>query len=160
IRDGFQQVGRGMRAGTCGVLSGQHHVEKDAERVNVRGCCYRPTCNLFGRGIFGCECRSSLASQESCRAFLPFAFHQLGNAEVEEFYRTAFTYLHIGWLDVAMHNEVRVRVRHCCQHIEEQTNPGSNVEPSLITVAIDGLAFHVFKNEIRLSVSSYTRIEQ
>src|SRR5215469_10759068 len=142
------------------MLSSQKHIEEHAESVDIRCGGGRAACYLLGCGIFGCECRSPFPREQGRRSFLSFTLQQLGNAKIQKLHMAVFVDQHIRRLDVAMHDEVRVRVRHRGQHIKEEMNPGSKVELSFVTVVVDRLAFHIFEDKVRLSSSRYTCVQQ
>ena len=58
---------------------------------------------------------------------------------------------HVGGLDVAMDDEIRVRQRHGFRDVEEEAEAGLDVEPPIVAVAVDLLAVDVLEHEVRLS---------
>src|SRR5439155_2944914 len=55
------------------------------------------------------------------------------------------SYQHIGRLDIAMNNEVRMRMRNGTQHIEEEFDSSVYVEHMGIAVIMNGPAIHVLQ---------------
>ena len=91
---------------------------------------------------------------------LPLAFQQLGNPKVEQLHLAVISDQYVRRLEVAVHDQVGVRLGYGPQHIEKQPNARFDIEPVLVAVAIDVIAFNVFENEIRLSSLRHSGIDQ
>ncbi len=63
-------------------------------------------------------------------------------------------------MDVAVHDQIAVRVCDRAQHVEEQAHAGIHAELVSIAVFVDGLALDVFENEIGLARRGQPRIDQ
>ena len=79
------------------------------------------------------------------------ALHEAGDAEVEQGHLAGRRHEHIRGLEVAVHDEVGVCVRHRREHVEEQAQAGRHVELLPVAVAIDRHTFHVVEHQIRLA---------
>src|SRR5262249_42590905 len=64
------------------------------------------------------------------------------------------------WLDVAMDDEIAVRVSHRRQHIEKEPDALPDIELLPLAIPVDVLAGYVFQDQIRLAAGGYARIEQ
>jgi hypothetical protein len=90
---------------------------------------------LLGRGVFGRHQRRGGA-----RRFVGAGIEQLGDAEVEQLERAVRCDEHVRGLDVAMHDEVAMRVRHRVADVEEQREARVDVEPPRIAMREQRLA--------------------
>ena len=57
---------------------------------------------------------------------------------------------HIRRLDIAVHDQVGVCVRHRAEHIKKERDPSLNIERALVAITIDWVALDIFKDDIRL----------
>src|SRR5690606_34121454 len=85
---------------------------------------------------------------------------QLGDAEVEQFRDAVFRDENVGRLQVAVHDEVLMRVVHGRADLLKQSNALFHAQPASIAVDIDGFAVDVFEDEVRRSVGSASAVEQ
>src|SRR5215472_5466489 len=53
-----------------------------------------------------------------------------------------------------------MRMRDCCQHIEEEADSCFNAECAVVAIAIDMIALDVLEHQIRLSARGYASIYQ
>ena len=56
------------------------------------------------------------------------AFEQLGDAEIEQLHLSVRAHQHVRRLEIAVHDQVRVRVRHGGEHVEEQADARIDAE--------------------------------
>ena len=121
----------GERAGRArGVLSAEQHVEQDAERVHVGGDRHRLAEELLGRGVLRRQGTPAFARELGRLARRSAFLEQLGDAEVEQLDAAVLCDQDVGRLDVAMDDEVGVRVRHRGEDVEEEPHPRRDVESS------------------------------
>ena len=103
---------------------------------------------------------SALASAGSAVPDCGVALEQLGDTEVEQLDLTSDADEHVGRLEVAVNNQVGMRVRDRLQHIEEETETGVDVQPVLVAIVVDALALHVLEHQVRVARLRYTRIDK
>ena len=84
------------------------------------------------------------------RAGLSFAFQQLGNAEVQQLHLAVFSDQHVRRLEVAVHDQVGMRMGNRVQHVKEEADARFHIQRVLVAVSVDVLAFDIFQDEIRL----------
>ena len=58
---------------------------------------------------------------------------------------------HVERLDVAMDDQVGVRMRDRREHVEEQPHARRDVEPALVALVVDALALDVLEHQVRLA---------
>jgi hypothetical protein len=85
---------------------------------------------------------------------------QLRDTEVEELHRAVGRDEDVRRLEVAVDDEVRVRVLHCRQHLEHEREPLLGGEMLLVAVRVDAPALDVLEDEVRLAVVAHAGIEQ
>ena len=91
------------------VPAGQQQVEQHAQRVDVGGGGDVAARELLGRRVLGRQRRFALAGERRPLSRL-VALQQLGDAEVEQLHLAVRGHQHVGGLEVAVHDQVRVRV--------------------------------------------------
>ena len=69
-----------------------------------------------------------------------FRFEQLGDAEVEQLHRAVGGHEDVVGLEVAMHDEVLMRVTHGRAHLQEELHALAHAELPRIAPGVDGLA--------------------
>src|SRR5206468_5093357 len=84
----------------------------------------------------------------------------LGDAEVEELHRTIVRDQHIRRLDIAMHDQVGVRVRDRGENIEKQTQTRVYVKPPAVAIVVDAFALDEVQDEVRLPSRRDARVDQ
>ena len=86
--------------------------------------------------------------------------NELGDAEIEQLDLTVGSHEHIGRLDVAMHDQVGVRVGDGLEHIEEQAHAGLEPERVMIAVGVDVLALDVLQHQVGLLHRRHTGVDE
>src|SRR6266851_9557014 len=138
------------------MLPGEQQVKQNAEGVDVGGGADWTAGDLLRGGV--CERQRSFAfARERHRRVV---FQQLGNSKVEQLDLTIAGDEHVGRLDVAVDNQVGMRVRHRRQHIDKQPEARVDVQHALIAIHIDVLSLDVFENQIWLTVGKYAGVDQ
>ena len=122
---------------------GQQPVEQHAQRVDVGGGGERLATDLFRRREFRGQRPGHRDASGRARAV---AFEQLGDAEVEERDVSGRIHQDVRRLDVAVNHQVRVRVRHGVADLQDDCEPGLDVETGALGVLVDPLAFDQLKN--------------
>jgi hypothetical protein len=132
------------------VPATQQHVEERAQRVDVRGDGDRAAADLLGRGEGRREDVSAVAREgDGLAPRLPF--EQLGDAEVEQLHLAVRADQHVRGLEVAVHDQVRVRVRHRGEHVQEQADARVHAQPVAVAVAVDVLSLDVLQQQVGLA---------
>jgi hypothetical protein len=130
------------------VRAAEQVLQQHAEAVDVRGRRDAPAAHLFGRGVVGRE-----GAQVGLRVlFGVLGVEQLGDAEVEELRRPVGGDEDVRRLDVAVDDEVTVRVRDAAADGEEQFEPRRGREVARGAVVVDAHALDVLHGEERLAV--------
>jgi hypothetical protein len=118
---------------------------------------------LFRRGKFGRERYAAFPRECACfrnRRPARVVLEQLGNAEVEQLDMTVDADEHVRRLDVAVHDQVGVRVGDCLQDIEKETQARFDAERVLNAIPIDGLTIDVLENEKGLPDWRHTGVDE
>jgi hypothetical protein len=136
----------GFAGGHRGMPPHEQLIEEDAQRIHVGRRRHRAAGRLFGSGIF----RGERSAEREGRTGGRSGVGQGRDAEVEQLHLPACVHEHVGGLEIAMHDEVRMRVRDGVGHLQEQIEPGGGVEPALRRVAIDARALDVLEDEVWL----------
>ena len=103
---------------------------------------------------------SALASADLRLPPLGIPLEQLGDPEVEQLDLPIDPDEHVRRLDVAVHDQVGVRVGDSLQHIEEQAETGLDSQRMFAAVAVDAQTVHVLEDEIRLARRRHPRIDE
>src|SRR5262249_31476893 len=85
---------------------------------------------------------------------------QRGDAEVQQLHMPVTSDENVRWLEVAMNDEARMRVRHCVEHLQEESDTFLLPEHARSHVCIDRLSVDVLEHEVRLTARTHARIEQ
>ena len=85
---------------------------------------------------------------------------ELGDAEVEQLHRPVARDQDVAGLDVAVYDQIGVRVAHGAQHLEEQPHALLDGQGVVLRVDIDRLSINVFQHEVRLTVGGHARVEE
>ncbi len=119
-----------------------------------------PPVDLLGGGVLGRQRPTPFARERRglCRA--PLLFEQLRDPEVEQLHLPVRRNEHVRRLDVPVHDQIRVRVSHGSQDIQEETQPPLDGKRCAIAVAIDRCAQNVLEHEIRLPDRRHARIDE
>src|SRR5262249_4308596 len=80
--------------------------------------------------------------------------------EIQQLHLAVVADEYIGGLNIPMHDQVGVRVRHCIEHILEKPDPRLNMQLAHVAVAINRLALNVLQNEIGLARSRYSSVQK
>ena len=131
-----------------GQVAGQELVGQHAERVDIGGRRDRLAEHLLGRGVFARHHRRLRAGEPG----LGSGFEQLGDAEIEQLHGAFVGDQDVGRLEIAMDDEIAVRVGDRRTDLQQQREPRAHVEPARVAPARDRRAGDVFEREIRRAV--------
>ena len=141
------------------MTAGQQHIQQHAELIDVgRGgghvaeqllgrCVLGRQHDLFGarrRGVVGCALR----------------IHELRDAEVEQLDHAVARHEHVRRLEVAMNDQLAVRVRYGRNCVDEQPHARFDAERVRSTVVIDALAVDVLQHQELVAVVGRASVEQ
>src|SRR5581483_5845656 len=96
--------------------------------------------------------RSERLSAGSRELGARLALEELCDAEVQKLCRALARDQDVSRLDVPVHDEMRVGVIDCCEHVQEQPQARLQAEPMASAVRIDRLSFHEFEDQVRLAI--------
>src|SRR6185437_8001877 len=94
------------------------------------------------------------------RGALRIAAEQLRNSEIEQLDRAVAGYEDVGRLDVPMHDQMAVGVRHGRQHREKQLDARFDIQLMPPAVGVDRLAFDVFDHQVGQTAIEHAGIDQ
>ena len=159
------EVGRRLQGRTDGMLAAEEDVQEHAERIHVGRGGDLSAGHLLRRRVLGRERRSAIAGQRARLGGLRMPplgipLEQLGDPEVEQLDLPIDPDQHVGRLDVAVHDQVGVRVGDSLQHIEEQAETGLDSQRMFAAVTVDAEAVHVLEHEVRLARRRHSRIDE
>jgi hypothetical protein len=141
------------------VAACEQLVEHQAERVDIGGGGDRRTLHLLGRGVLQRQRAAPFLGQRAGRVGPRVALEQLGDAEVEQLDAAVARDEHVARLDVAMHDEVAVRMRDGGQHLHEQADALLDAQALRVGMAVDALAVDQLEHEVGLAVGRDAGIE-
>lgn len=134
------------------MLTRHQHVQQHTERVDVARRGDRLAAQLLGRRVARCECARRLG-------FAPIRL-QRRDTEVEQLHDACGRHQHVGGLQIAVHDEIGVRMRHRIEYRREQAQPRCERQRARGAVAVDGLALDVLEYQVRLPAAGHACIEQ
>ncbi len=140
-----------------GLAAGQDLVEHHAQRIHVGHGGDRLAADLFGRGVVQGE-RAQAGAGVVER--LLGRVEQLGDAEVEQAHVVEWRDQDVRRLEVAVHDQVGVRVADRVADLQEQLHARGHARPARAAPVGDRFAFHVFQREVGLVVAADAGVEQ
>ena len=158
LHDRLFQRGARLALELVGAAAGQQLEQHHAERVDVGRGADRLAEDLLRRGVVGRERAAGELGQ--FRLLGAAVFEQLGDAEVEQPHFARLGDEDVGGLQVAVHDQARVRMSDRARHLQEQPQPGRHIERLARAVGVDALAFDVLQREIRLTVGREAGVVQ
>jgi len=142
--------------GTVGPPPGQQLVEQQPELVDVGRRRHRIAPELLRCRVPGGE-HAMRGLREVCRLEL---VEPLRDAEIEQPGLPEPVDEHVGRLEVPVDHEPAVRVLDRGAHLEEQPDPGRDVEAVVVAVRVDGGAVDEFHDEVRRFVVRDSPVQQ
>ena len=147
--------GRGGRA-SVGPLARQHHVQQHPEAVNVGGGADGFTAHLFGAGVVRGVGALTGGRQPGIGTFQ--RVDGLGDAKVQQLDVALCGDQHIAGLQIAVHQQVAVRMRHGIRQLQEELQ--SRVYRKAFAGLVDGPAPHVFHHEVGQTVGRAAGVDE
>ena len=83
---------------------------------------------------------------------------QLGDAEIQQLGHAGGSDQHVAWLQVAVDDELRVRVSHRTHHLHEQ--PHHVLQVAALAPSVDRLAVDILQRQVRAAVGAESRVIQ
>ena len=117
-------------------------MQDDAQRIDVRRGGDRALGRLLGGGVADGH-QAPAQAREVRREFQSRVVDELGDAEIEQLHLPRGVHENVGGLQVAVHDEVVVRVGDGREHLAEERQARGERKPPRIHVRRDRLAFHV-----------------
>jgi len=159
--DRFAKVGRGgavdlaraARLVAVALYAGHELVQHEADRVDVARGRDGATGALLGARVCGRE-------QARARHGRVALAEQLRDAEIEQLRRAVLADEDVAGLEVAVHDEVRMRVLHRGEHALEQPQPLGERQRAPVAPWRDRLAVDVFHREVGRAVVGGTRVDE
>ena len=78
-------------------------------------------------------------------------FEELGDSEIQQLDVAAFPDQHVRRFEVAVNDQIRVRLRDCGEYFEKQAQARTDIETLGVAVDVDRLALDVLEHEVRLT---------
>ena len=139
------------------MLSHQQLVEQDAEGVDVGGGGDDGAAQLLRSGIVRRQRPLPLGGDGGA---LGLVLEQLGDPEVEQLDHAVGADQDVARLDVAVHDQVAVGMRHRGQDVVEQREAPFDVEAALVAVAGDGLPGDEVEHQVRLPGRRHAGVDE
>ncbi len=118
-----------------------------------------PPVSCSGAAYSGVKRRFAVAGQRG-RLVAGLALEQLGDAEIEQLHLAVRGHQDVRGLEVAVHDQVGVRVGDRRQHVEEQPHARLDAQAPRVAVAVDALAVDVLEHQVRLAVRRDAGVDQ
>ena len=96
----------------------------------------------------------------SARSSIRSASMQLGDSEIEQLRHRLRRHQDVAGLQVAVHDQVLVRVLHGVADLAKQLEPRRDRQTLLVAVLVDRLAVHVLHDEVRRTLGRRTAVEE
>ncbi len=158
LEDRLFERATGVAFEAIGSLADQHFVEHYPQRVDVGGGGNRPAGNLLRSCVLGCHGLAAELCQfgRSGALFL----QQFRDSEIQQVDVASCGHQDVGGLQVAMNDQVGVRVLDCAQDLLKELQPLANRQPVRVAVGGERRAVDVLQGEVRLAVFSKARIKE
>ncbi len=140
-------------------MPGQQLEQQHTELIDVAGRRDRFPAHLLRRGVFrrhDADAGPRLRPRRRER----FRIEQLGDAEVEKLHRPIGVNQDVARLQVAMDDQMAVRVVDRRAHRSKQSQPLIDRQPVFVAVGVDGRALDVLHDEIGLAAFRYAAVEE
>ncbi|HRD98964.1 MAG TPA: hypothetical protein PLA97_21505 [Rubrivivax sp.] len=144
--DGLPFVGAGRRW-PDGV---QQLVQRAAQAEDVAGAGGVEPGHLFGAGVARRQRSADLAGLAQ----------QLRHAEVQQHRVPVLAHQHIARLDVAVHDQLTVRVAHRTAHLFEQGQHRFQIQPPIAAIAVQRVTLDVFHHQVGSSGRCGAAVQQ
>src|SRR5258707_9406512 len=140
-----------------GLVSGEKDVEDDSERVNVARSRDRVSSDLLGTG----ESRGQKAYlRHRLLERRSLGLENLRHPEIEQLGNALFGDEDVAGLDVAVDNQVSVRILHRAADFGKQLEPARNGETVRVAIAVDALAIDVLHHKVGQAFFGCSAIQQ
>ena len=158
VADDALDLGRGALVEAMRALAREQLVHHGAERVDV-GCGGDGlAAHLLRRRILGCH-HLVIADREPRVGDVLFA-EELGDAEVEQLHVAALGHEDVARLEIAVHEQISVRVGDGAEHLLHEGESRGDVERALVAIEIERAAVDVLHREPGKVGGSDAAVEQ
>ena len=152
----FQQLQLLCQRGVAGqaerMRATEQAMQHDAQLPDVGGGGDRRRVQLFGRCVF--EGQRAVAGGGGL-----VAFQLLGDAEVEQLDPAFAIDQQVRGLEVAVDDQVAMRMADRVQHLHEQLHALAQVQPARVAPLVDGRAIHVLHDEVGIAVVAEATVQ-
>jgi hypothetical protein len=144
------------------AAAGEQLEQERAERMHIgagRRCLAAP---LLGRGVVGREGAAGRLGQRRGRraARGGVVVEQLGDAEIEQLHLPGAVDQDVRRLQVAVQDQLAVRMRDRADHVLQQAHARAEVEPVAVAPLVDRRALDVLEHQIRLLPLGHAGVDQ
>ena len=148
--DGLFERGGTLALERVRAGAGQQPVHHDAQAVDIAGRAERLAANRLRARVVGRHGTPALLRE--LRLLCQLAFHQLGDAEVEQAHLALCGDENVGGLEVAVHHQPRVGMRHRACDLQHQPQALRHRQRTAFAIGIDSFAFDVFERKVRAAM--------
>ncbi len=159
VEDGLLDLRHRARRNPVRPTAGQQFVGDDAERVHVRRGRHGRAADLLRRRVSRSHHPHARPRQRLCIRRLVLE-QDLGDTEIEQLHRPLAGDEDVRRLEVAVHDEVAMRVANRVTHVEEQSQALANRKLAVVAIAIDRLALDVLHHEVRPAVLRHAAVDE
>ena len=159
MADDAGDLGRRAAGELIRPAAGEQFVQQHAERVDVGGGRDHLAADLFRAGVFRRHQREAVR-RGRVRLAAKVGIEQLGDAEIEQLGRAVGGHQDVGGLDVAMDDQVLVRVLHRCADFREHLESRRGVQAARLAVLVDRLPLDELHREVGQAVGRGAAVEQ
>jgi len=138
-------------------MAGHQLEEQQAQLVLIRGGCDRRADELLWARVAGCQQKGSGLRSRGARHL---RVERLGDSEVEEPYAPCRVDEDVRRLEIAVNEEIAVRVVHGRGHVDDETHAVANRELMPVAVGVDRLALDEIESEEGATVLGEAAIDE
>nr|WP_174839751.1 hypothetical protein [Solimonas terrae] len=161
---GIEYLPLDLRIGLSGIAVGasaaEQPVQQHAERVDIGDDGDRGTAHLLGCGVLRRHRPAAEARQFGLGPGAGFVLDEFGNAEVEQLRLAVRCHENVRRFDVAMHDQVCMRMADGGADLQEQGDARRQIELPGVAPAIDAIALDILDCQIELAARQDAGIEQ
>jgi hypothetical protein len=151
-------VARGLGQ-LVGTQASQQSIQDDAEGIHVARRRHRRAGDLLGARVFRRE-HAIVHPRQLGHAAEVRRAEELGDAEIEQLRHALRRHEDVRGFEVAVDDQVLVRVLDRPADVDEQLEARPQVQPLIVAVTIQRRALHVLHDQIRLRIFGFARVDQ
>jgi hypothetical protein len=142
------------------MLTGQQLVQQHAERVHVGRGGNRSAGDLLGSGVLRRHRRAVLARQQASIRSCSASSNSFAMLKSSSLTCPLAVDQDVRRLQIAMNDQVGVRVRHRRLHVEKQPDPLFDAEAFFVAIAVDVTAVDVLEHQVGLAGRRHAGVDQ